>query len=374
VGKEFIQLVINWGKLINFQIGKTIVDIENATTENVSLINGCKIRSLSSNPKNMRGREGLIILDEFAHHENQYELFRAATGSIARKGQLRILSTHNGHQSYFYGLVQNTDYEHMRTTIFDALKHGYRQKTWAKDKTDEDYIKWLKISCNGSEDIFNQEFNCLAMDSSKSLLHQDEIKKQQLYDLEDNDVPAKDNGRQSFIFIDVGRIINLTVVTRIERIINEQAENEYERFDFLVTHVLALENEPLQSQAEKIKAFLSRNKAQAVGIDNRGMGVFLADVLQEVVPNIIRVNATNKSNEIMYETLVSFIRTDRINIPKGEVFFNDFLALKRIINGITVRYTGINGNSHIDYVNSIAGALALARSEENNGTIFLTPD
>jgi phage FluMu gp28-like protein len=368
--KDFLCDVRIWGELIEATTGRSVINEVNSTKNTIFLNNGKKIMALSSEPKNLRSKEGLIILDEFAHHDDQESMWRAAQGSIARKGQLRVLSTHNGPSCFFYKLVKEENgFAKMKTTMQDALKDGYLETTDFEDK--DAYMSYLKQLSYGSDDIFGQEYNCEVYNAEKSMLTPKEIEDVQLFDLQDNEAKAIDSGRQSFIFVDVGATNNFTVATRIEKVLNLEAKTKYEKYDYLVTNVLYIHNLSIQEQSSKLKNFISLNKPTEIGIDNRGIGTFMADELAELVPDIIRYNATNKTNERAYETLCSFVKTGRINIPKDEIVKKDFLSLKRIASGNLVRYEGNVGNSHIDFVNSMAYALQIAKDYETGGTIFL---
>src|SRR5205085_7728050 len=113
------------------------------TTESVTLPNGSRISGLSSNPRALRGKDGLIILDEVALHESQEELFRAAQGCVIQKGKLWLLSTHNGPATLFYLKAREAengtpDWSHYRVTLIDAVREGYARK-FSPNKTDDEF-------------------------------------------------------------------------------------------------------------------------------------------------------------------------------------------------------------------------------------------
>ncbi|PXB70047.1 hypothetical protein C0046_40535, partial [Pseudomonas aeruginosa] len=57
---------------------------------------GFKIVALSSNPANLRGLQGKVIIDEAAYHRNVSAVLDAATALLIWGGRIVIISTHNG--------------------------------------------------------------------------------------------------------------------------------------------------------------------------------------------------------------------------------------------------------------------------------------
>lgn len=106
---------------------------------------GFKIQALSSHPRSLRGRQGKVTLDEFAFHDQQGELLKAAMALLMWGGRVSVLSTHNGADNYFNQLIDDirggrrAGVVH-RTTIDDALADGlYRRiceklkREWSED-------------------------------------------------------------------------------------------------------------------------------------------------------------------------------------------------------------------------------------------------
>lgn len=62
---------------------------------------GWRITALSSRPSNLRGKQGRVILDEAAFHEDLPGLIKAAMALLIWGGQVRIISTHNGDSNEF---------------------------------------------------------------------------------------------------------------------------------------------------------------------------------------------------------------------------------------------------------------------------------
>lgn len=66
---------------------------------------GFRVVALSSRPSNLRGRQGIIVIDEAAFHDKLDELLKAAMAMLIWGGKVRVISTHNGTENPFNVLV-----------------------------------------------------------------------------------------------------------------------------------------------------------------------------------------------------------------------------------------------------------------------------
>jgi len=66
------------------------------------------IVALSSRPSNLRGKQGNIVIDEAAFHDNLPALLKAALAIMMWGGRIRVISTHNGADNPFADLVSTT--------------------------------------------------------------------------------------------------------------------------------------------------------------------------------------------------------------------------------------------------------------------------
>ena len=89
--------------------------------------------ALSSAPRNLRGKHGIVVIDEAAFHDNLKELIDAALALLTWGGKIRIISTHNGADNAFNDLIiairaGKLKYSLHRTTLDDALADGLFHK------------------------------------------------------------------------------------------------------------------------------------------------------------------------------------------------------------------------------------------------------
>lgn len=95
----------------------------------IRFASGFRITALSSRPTNLRGKQGLVILDEFAFHNQKKELLKAALALIMWGGRVAIISTHDGIDNEFNELIGEVKtgkkaYSLHRVTFDDALRDG----------------------------------------------------------------------------------------------------------------------------------------------------------------------------------------------------------------------------------------------------------
>lgn len=99
----------------------------------IRFASGFELMALSSAPRSLRGKQGVVIVDEAAFVENLKELLKAALALLMWGGQVVVCSTHNGTDNDFNVLVQDVlagrkPYRHMRVDLDDALQEGLFQR------------------------------------------------------------------------------------------------------------------------------------------------------------------------------------------------------------------------------------------------------
>lgn len=98
---EFIHDCGNWAKFYGLVAGE-VEETEEVFVDGddrqailafvIRFASGHRITALSSRPNNLRGKQGRVILDEAAFHENLPELLKSAMALLMWGGQVHIIS------------------------------------------------------------------------------------------------------------------------------------------------------------------------------------------------------------------------------------------------------------------------------------------
>jgi phage FluMu gp28-like protein len=149
MAREFIETCGDWAR----QFGQACEAVEEVLVEDedkdilafrIRFASGHKITALSSRPSNLRGKQGVVVIDEAAFHHDLKELLKAAFALLIWGGRVRVISTHDGVENAFNELCEDIragrrkKYSLHRITLDDALQDGLYQRicltkgdTWA---------------------------------------------------------------------------------------------------------------------------------------------------------------------------------------------------------------------------------------------------
>ncbi len=99
------------------------------TSYRIRFASGFQIVALSSNPANIRGLQGIVIIDEAAFHKNVQAVVDACNALLIWGGKIRVISTHNGDRNPFNQLILDADagvnpFKVFRCTFDDAVAAG----------------------------------------------------------------------------------------------------------------------------------------------------------------------------------------------------------------------------------------------------------
>ena len=140
--REFVDACAMWARAFNiaasaiedglFEEGDDDGD-KSIQTFRIRFASGYQIKALSSAPRGLRGKEGVIIIDEAAFVDSLGELIKAAMAFLIWGGQVIVCSTHDGADNPFNENVQDIlggrlPYEHLRIDLDDALTDGLYER------------------------------------------------------------------------------------------------------------------------------------------------------------------------------------------------------------------------------------------------------
>jgi phage FluMu gp28-like protein len=106
-------------------------------TYSIKYASGNRITALSSRPSNLRGKQGKVVIDEAAFHNDLGELLKAAFALLIWGGRVAIISTHDGADNDFNSLILDVragkvPYSVHRTTFDEALADGLYDRVCLK--------------------------------------------------------------------------------------------------------------------------------------------------------------------------------------------------------------------------------------------------
>jgi len=184
---EYIQACAMWARVFNYAAGEIeegFWDGESDEDKNIKTFtikfpdSGFRIVALTSRPSNLRGRQGIIVIDEAAFHDQLKELLKAAMAMLIWGGKVRVISTHNGTDNPFNELITDIRAGKRRGTVHrvtfqEAVSDGlYRRvcmrlgKTWVAKEEAE----WMAGVYAFYGDGASEELDCIPANSGGAWL------------------------------------------------------------------------------------------------------------------------------------------------------------------------------------------------------------
>ena len=312
----------------------------------IEFINRGSIRSLPNSPQTIRGyKADIIIADEFAHIENDREIWESIFPMLTRGGRIILISTPKGEGNLFYEIWHNAELYGFKRYLIN-----YR------DCPDITPQRIEEIRRSMDEFSFRQEYENEFLGSREAVFPIDLIDKVTDKALSYWTYPEQiDPDAMLVVGVDVGRKHDKTAIVGVSR------HNE-------VKFISTLENAPFKEQRDFIAAIAER--AKKIVIDETGIGMQLAEELSSLFPHKVeRVTMTNKTK------LDGFINLRRL-MEQGEITLPYHAELRKGLNMIerrqsqnTITYDAprTDETGHSD----LAFALMLAVYKDFRGAKFI---
>ena len=368
--REYITYCEQWTKLFHMAakpLGNIVVDSEKDIKAFViEFANGTKIHALSSNPKGFRSKGGKVVLDEFAHHDSQDQLWKAARPCVTWGFPLRILSTHNGQQCRFYKFIEQVNKGKLKwnlhtTPIQLAVDEGLVDKILQKKATEQEKEEWLNEQMANCFDEYTwlQEYCCIAIDEASAFLPYELISSCETENILKN---LDEITGDLFVGMDIGRKKDLTVIWILETF----EKSKYTRM------VKILEKTPFHIQEEVLTNILKHRNLRRCSIDSTGLGMQLAESAQRKFGQyrVEAINFTNKVKEELAYNLRTNFEDKSVFIPAEHDIREDLHSVKRVTTSAgNIRFDAdsCEVNGHADRFWALA--LALYAAGTNAGPI-----
>lgn len=159
-GREFIGYVAHFARVV----AKETAEIEeflfedqreDGTSKNISayrvkFASGFRVEALSSRPENIRGLQGVVVIDEAAFHKDVRAVIDAVMALLIWGGKVRVISSHNGVLNPFNELIREARAGKNRFKVHfipfsEAVKNGLFRRVClmrGKDWSAEAEIDW----------------------------------------------------------------------------------------------------------------------------------------------------------------------------------------------------------------------------------------
>lgn len=187
---EFIEVCAMWARAFGLIAGDIEeeevleADEKGVKAFSIRLASGFRITALPSVPRALRGKQGIVIIDEAAFHKNVNEVIKSAMALLIWGGQVVVISTHDGVSNPFNVLLGEIAAgkragETLKITFHDALADGLYERVAMVAETKGVSLppkdEWVAgIYAAYGEDA-GEELDCIARIGSGSLLSIEDI-------------------------------------------------------------------------------------------------------------------------------------------------------------------------------------------------------
>ena len=183
--REFVDACAMWARAFDSAAGaveETLFDQDDGDKAinafRIRFASGFEIMALSSAPRGLRGKQGVVIIDEAAFVDNLKELLKAALAFLMWGGQVVVCSTHDGVDNDFNTAIQEVlagraKGDHLRIDFDQALEQGLYQRialVTGKGWTPEGEASWRQGIIDFYGEGADEELFCIPSLSSGSWL------------------------------------------------------------------------------------------------------------------------------------------------------------------------------------------------------------
>ncbi|SDR07808.1 Mu-like prophage FluMu protein gp28 [Pseudovibrio sp. Tun.PSC04-5.I4] len=402
-GREFIGYVGHFAKTVQ----KEMVGIEESFFEDVDadgntkkissyvarFASGFRVEALSSRPENIRGLQGIVVIDEAAFHKDVRNVIDAVNALLIWGGKIRIISTHSGVLNAFNELIREalTDAAKGKPTwsihhipFASAVKNGlFKRVCMIKGKvwSEEAQQKWedkIRSAYGSRKAAMRQELDAIPAESEGQALSRVQVEACMeagipyiRWQVEDNFRDLPDSKRQDrldqFLQRELLPVLKL-LPKNLQHVYGQDFARKGDASAIDVKSIepslvrktrLAVEmrNVPFDEQRKVMEFIISHLPRFAGGaFDATGNGAYLAEkAVQKFGASIREVHFSESwYRENMPAYIEAFGSNKSLILPRHDDIVKDHQALS-FVNGIIkvpqdFRFKGTDGNNrHGDY-------------------------
>lgn len=324
-----------------------------ASASEIRFANGSRILSLPANPDTARGYSANLVLDEFAMHEADREvwaaIFPTITNELSGQKKIRVVSTPKGRGNKFAELWEEggAQWSRHKVTLDDAIAAGLRVDKAALREGVAD------------EDIWRQEYFCEFLANDTTYFPLDLIRA-----CERIPAPEAPPDAPRFLGVDIGRAHDLTAISELAAVGEELRLVDLE----------TIERAPFAEQRELLWSRLSRPAVRGVAIDATGIGAQLAEETRAKFGSRVEpVQFTNAVKNGLFQALHRAMEEGRLVLPADRELREDINAMHRKIStGGNIQFTAPRRpDGHSDRACALALAVDCAERNARRGPIIM---
>lgn len=173
---EYIQACAMWARAYNYAAEEIEEGIwpdsdpdKHIKTYTIVFPSGHRIVALTSRPSNLRGRQGVVVIDEAAFHQDLAQLLKAALALLIWGGEVHVISTHDGTENAFNELIEEIrvgkrDGALFRCTFKEAVQDGLYHRVCLRKGIEykaEDEAAWVASVYGFYGDAAEEELDCV---------------------------------------------------------------------------------------------------------------------------------------------------------------------------------------------------------------------
>ncbi|MBI1495391.1 hypothetical protein [Halocynthiibacter styelae] len=410
-GREFIGYVAHFAKIIAgelHQVEEFIFKDEqpDGSTKDISAFriqfaSGYRVEALSSNPANIRGLQGVVVIDEAAFHRDVRAVIDAVNALLIWGGKVRVISTHNGVLNPFNELIREANagknpfsIHHIPFSI--AVENGlYRRvcrikgNTWSQEKQD-DWEALIRGSYGPRTAAMKQELDAIPAEAEGSALTRVQIEACMAdgipvhrWTRDDDFRNASDHVRKAdaldFCVKELRPVLN-GLNKDLRHVMGEDFARNGDVTDIIIYEIgkdlvrravllVELRNIPFDQQRDILFYICDRIPNFMKGaMDKTGNGAYLAEkAVQRYGDKIVEVHFSAEWYRQEMPAYIEAFSDKTVLLPRHDDVLQDHQALQYVDGLIRVpkdfRFKGSDGfNRHGD--SAVAGALAWFASRQ----------